>query len=85
MFKAEMNLTYNFYKSFKKVFKNGIEDLNNKKARNCIGILQKAVKKLGCKSANNPWKNTDENAGFYLQELLNWVVEYLEGIFKIYN
>ena len=83
---THLNITYN-YSWFYSLFineKDGIRWLYDKKAKDCIKVLEKAVKKLGTNRSENCsyWCPTPTNAGYALGILLGWAKEFPEGVFK---
>jgi hypothetical protein len=82
---AELNITYNYGKWYWKCFdtKKGLMFLNNKKAKDCIRKLEKAVKFLGTKRHSDYWKPTKGNCGYALNILLKWAKDNPDAIFKV--
>lgn len=82
---AELNVTYNYsphyYIHLSK--HEGLRWLSGKKASEVTEELEKAVKALGTKRANDYWKNTKGNAGYALSILLKWAKQYPAAIFEV--
>ena len=81
---AELNITYNYSWFFHKCLdkEEGLKWLCNKKAKDTIKRLQKAVEELGVDQFDNYWAPTPGNAGYALEILLKWAIEYPNAIWQ---
>jgi hypothetical protein len=75
---AHLNVTYNYNRQFKKHLDeaNGIRWLYDKKAKDTIKRLEKAVEKLGTERYRDYWEATLGNAGYALSILLKWAKQH---------
>ena len=84
--KTHLNITYNYswfyYLLINKKY--GIRWLYDRKAKDCIKVLENAVDKLGTNISDrcSYWCPTPDNAGYALSILLGWAKEFPEGVFK---
>jgi len=81
---AEINITYNygfFYRHC--LHPDGLWWLDGKRARDCVGRLEAAIKELGASRYRDYWTPTPSNAGFALSILLAWAKEHPEATFRV--
>ena len=79
---AELNVTYNYSKSFARVgFR--LNDLDGKRAGDTIPVLEKCVAELGTERDTNYWKATDGNAGYAASILLAWARKYPDAVWYV--
>ena len=76
--RAELNITYNYSKFFyEKLDKeNGLMWLHDRRAKDCIFRLIKAIKELGIDKSIDYWALTPGNAGYALNILLEWAKKH---------
>jgi hypothetical protein len=67
---AHYNITFNYYDQFKKVFYNGINDINNLRVVDTIQLLNNAKNKLGNDIYDNYWISSEGNAKKSLIDLI---------------
>ena len=82
---ADLNLTYNYSKWYYEFLdsKEGLRWLNNKKAKDTIKTMEKAIEKLGTERDNDYWAPTPGNAGYALSILIHWAKQHPEATWKI--
>ena len=74
---ATLNITYNYGGLFRKhLHPDGLQWLDDKRAKDTIKALESAVRKLGTKQDRNYWKETPGNAGHALSILLKWAKQH---------
>ena len=83
--KTELNITYNYswyYYHFLDE-KKGIRWLYNKKGKDCISKLKKAIKPFkNSQTHKDYWADTPGNCLKPLKILLNWCEKFPEGVFN---
>lgn len=78
-----LNVTYNYYKHFKRVFgEKGIRLIYGITGKNSIPILKAAISKLGNDRSNNYWEPTEGNAKMALENLLTLAELRPDGTWK---
>ncbi len=75
---ASISTTYNYGKFY------NFSDLHNKKAKNTIKSLQKAVTKLGTSRDADYWAQTPGNVGHTCSILLGWAKLHPKAIWKVH-
>lgn len=83
---AELNITYNYSELYYRYLdkENGLQWLHQRKAKDCIEKLEKAVKELGTEQDENYWTASKGNAGYALNILLKWARQYPEAKFEVH-
>ena len=80
---AEINVTYNYSGDFHDALGMSFRDLQGKKAKDVIEILQMGAEKLGTKQDADYWARTPGNAGHVLAILATWAEQNPEAIFRV--
>ena len=81
---ASLNVTYNYSEHLNAALGCSLSDaLHDKKAKDCIKILEKAVNSLGTKRSNDYWESTEGNAGHALNILLGWAKQHPNATFNV--
>lgn len=82
---ADMSLTYNYAQFyFQEIDKeHGLRWIHEKKAKDTVERLKKAVKALGTKQTGDYWEVTKGNAGHALNVLLGWAKQHPEATWRI--
>jgi len=81
---AKCSITFNYSWFFTHyLHPDGLKWLNDKKAKDCVDRLEKAIKTLGTNQYKDYWADTPGNSGYMLSVLLSWARELPEGIFSL--
>lgn len=81
--KAELSVTYNYSKIYRKYFKDSLYSLNGKTGKEVTDDLTCAVALLGKDRDSDYWKATEGNAGYALSILLGWAKLYPNATFTV--
>ena len=76
---AELNVTYNYSREFRKALGRGFRDLHGKHVKDILPLLKEAVKTLGTEQDSDYWKATPGNAGHALNILAGWCRQAIDG------
>lgn len=79
----ELNITYNYAEVYSLFDFNIHDDLDGKRAGDCIEQMEKIVAKCGTRKFENYWAPTPGNAGFALNILLGWAKQYPDSTFEV--
>lgn len=86
MFDCELHVSTNHKPYFVETLGHeGLFELYGKKAGDCVDKLAVAVLLLGSEAGKDYWERTPNNAGFFLNVLLNWAKEKPEGTFYLFQ
>jgi hypothetical protein len=84
--RAELNITYNYSAQYELLGFSIIRDLHDRKARDVVHKMADVVMALGITRDPDPmgyWKPTPGNAGYALNILLMWAIQYPDAIFQV--
>lgn len=82
---AELNVTYNYGRVYRRVAGGNLVDmLDGKRAGDTIELMEKAVGVLGTERYADYWEPTDGNAGAALATLLGWARQYPDAIWQVH-
>ena len=80
---AEIDVTYNYSFFYRTHIdeESGIRYLYGKTGRECVSVLNAAILALGTVRSDNYWEKCPGNAGWILQVLRNWAIQYPDAVF----
>ena len=83
---AELNITYNYSKHYYTFLdrEEGLLWLHDKRAKDTISRLKKAIMYLGTTKDSDYWASTPGNAGHALNILLKWAKKHPSAKFVIH-
>jgi len=83
---AEMTITFNYNKFYRKVLHpDGLDWLHGKTGRQTIPRLKEAIRTLGTKRDMDYWASTPGNAGYALSTLLTWAEQHPSAKFIVHG
>lgn len=80
---AELNVTYNYGRFYYPQLPEGLRTLHEKRAADCIEMLEERVQALGTNRDGDYWAATPGNAGYALSILLAWAKEHPDAVFRV--